>query len=253
MRYTPLVRKAKITRLILIPIFCRFTDTPINSKMNQVPLDQTICAYYKKCASNPDSRYRSWDHCYGFFQKHCRDLHLPQVEDAAALQLGFYLASWGMYRGSGFLLQYAYTVHKPVIRALASSQFSKLWKRDIGTHHNDINLAATIMELVKSVRAAYRQFDEKPTDTLVTKVLLGTVGCLPARDRLFEKGFKDQGLCYGSLNCHFVDRILRFVIGNRLELAELQPKILVLGGFPYPLMKLVDMHFWQIGDNLESR
>ena len=218
--------------------------------MSQVPLDQTIGTYYKKCASDPHSRYRSWDHCYGFFREHCRDL--LQVEDAAALQLGFYLASWGMYRGSGFLFKYAYTVHKPVIRALASSQFSKLWQRDIGTQDNDIELAATIMELVESVSDAYRQLGEEPTDRLVTKVLLGTVGCLPARDRFFEKGFKAQGFCYGSLNCHFVDRILRFVIDNRPELAELQPKILDLGGLPYPLMKLVDMHFWQIGINLES-
>jgi hypothetical protein len=36
-------------------------------------------------------------------------------KDAAALQLGFYLASWGMYRGSSFLLRRWSTVHVVVV------------------------------------------------------------------------------------------------------------------------------------------
>jgi hypothetical protein len=41
--------------------------------------------------------------------------------DHAALQLGFYLASWGMYGGSSFLLQYDYTV----IGALSSGRLNR--------------------------------------------------------------------------------------------------------------------------------
>ena len=102
------------------------------------------------------------------------------------------------------------------------------------------------MELVKSVKAAYAGFG-KPTDTLATKVLLGTVGCLPACDRFFIQGFRAQGQPYSHLSLAFVERILKFVIRNRLELSELQTMIIGRGGFRYPLMKLVDMYFWQIG------
>ena len=166
--------------------------------MSQKPLDQTIRKYYK-CAKDPDSRFRSWDYCYDFFRKNYNKLHLPEVEDDAARQLGLYLASWGMYRGSGFLLQYAYTVHKPVIRALASSEeFLDLLQHDVGAKNSDIELTQTIMDLVKLVRKAYcpfgRRFDKKPTDTLVTKVLLGTVGCLPARDTYFRMVSRTRGL-----------------------------------------------------------
>ena len=41
----------------------------------------------------------------------------PRI-DEAALQLGFYLASWGMYRGSSFLLRRTYTVHEEVVERL---------------------------------------------------------------------------------------------------------------------------------------
>lgn len=37
-----------------------------------------------------------------------------------ALNLGFYLASWGMYRGSSFLVHKDYTVHEGAVRILAS-------------------------------------------------------------------------------------------------------------------------------------
>ena len=215
--------------------------------MSQVTLDQSIGRYYdEQCVRDTDGRGRSWEHCYGFFREHCGDL--LQVEDTAALHLGFYLASWGMYRGSSFLLQRTYTAHLPVIRALASPKFSNLWQRDIGTHDDDVKL---IMALVESVRAAYEPFG-KPTDTLTTKVLLGTVGCLPACDRFFIQGFRAQGYPYSCLNGRFVERIIRFCIDNRLELAQLQSMIIDRGGPRYPLMKLVDMHFWQIGSDLES-
>src|SRR5271157_828470 len=76
-------------------------------------------------------RYRSWEHCYGYFHRTTpRDIAADRNQ--AALQLGFYLASWGMYRGSSFLLQHAYTVHLGVIERLVSPQFSVLWGKDLG-------------------------------------------------------------------------------------------------------------------------
>ena len=216
--------------------------------MSQTELDQPIRQYYKEQCLPPDARGRSWDHCYGFFQKNRESLLEVEVQDAAALHLGCYLTSWGMYRGR-FLRKHAYTVHKPVIRVLASSQFSDLWQPDLGsTPSEDIKLAGTIMDLVEKVEAEYRKLtDQQKMDTLVTKVLLGTVGCLPARDSYFETGFKPYlkpGVPYGSLNRRFVETILGFCRDNRGELDELRSEI---RDRPYPLMKLVDMYFWQIG------
>ena len=48
------------------------------------------------------------------------------------------------------------------------------------------------------------------SDTLVTKVILGTFGCLPACDRYFIDGWKSEGFKYSYLNSKFVDRVLIF-------------------------------------------
>ncbi|MXY67880.1 MAG: hypothetical protein F4Y47_04895 [Acidobacteriia bacterium] len=217
--------------------------------MTAATLAQTIGRYYEQAHSDPDGRERSWDHCYGFFREHCRDL--AQVKETAALHLGFYLASWGMYRPSGFLWRHTYTAHIPVICTLASPKFSELLHHDIGSQDRDVELAPTIIELVQSVKVAYQRFGNA-SDLLATKVLLGTVGCLPACDRYVKNGFAAQKLLFSRLDRGSVDRILQFCVQNRMELAEQQSKIDDCGGPRYPLMKLVDMHFWQIGYELES-
>jgi hypothetical protein len=161
-------------------------------------------------------------------------LSTPSVaadRDHAALQLGFYLASWGMLRASGFLLQYAYTIHLGVIDQLVAPQFSVL----LGAFY--------------AIREAYRPVvpQRSASDILVTKVLLGTFGCLPACDTYFKIGFKRAGFPYSSVNAHFLQRLLHFATDNLGALREEQRRIQTTSGICYPLMKLVDMYFWQIG------
>jgi hypothetical protein len=166
--------------------------------------------------------------------------------DLAALNLGFYLASWGMYRGSSFLLQHDYTVHKPVVTAVLSERLAPLWERDLGSDAKDVELSSLIFEAVGIVKAAYKPFGEA-TDTLATKVLLGTVGCLPACDRYFVDGFKLSGQQYSYLNRLFVVRMLGFCTNHIDELRDQQRSIYSVSGMHYPIMKLADMFFWQIG------
>ena len=48
-------------------------------------------------------RGKSWEHCYTFFRKYKTLRNDKLLVDYAALHLGFFLASWGMLRGSSFL------------------------------------------------------------------------------------------------------------------------------------------------------
>jgi len=196
-------------------------------------------------------RYRSWEHCYGYFQR-TTPKAIAADRDHAALQLGFYLASWGMYRGSSFLLQHAYTVHLAVIDQLVAPRFSVLWKQECGAGDNDTKLVPIILEAIDAVREGYRPFapaaeSRQASDTLVTKVILGTFGSMPACDRYFIDGFRIAGFRYSYLNAKFVERVLHFCRDNLRDLREEQTRIERLGGMQYPLMKLVDMYFWQIG------
>ncbi len=161
-----------------------------------------------------------------------------------------------MYRGSSFLLQHAYTVHLRVIDKLFEPPVSALWEREFGASDNDVELVPIILESIKAVREAYRPFaptaeSRQASDTLVTKILLGTLGCLPACDRYFIDGFKSAGLRYSYLNTNFIERVLHFCRTNFREFREEQENIERIGGMRYPLMKLVDMYFWQTGFELD--
>jgi hypothetical protein len=201
-------------------------------------------------------RYRSWELCYGYLRGNTAQA-ITAERDHAALQLGFYLASWGMYRGSSFLLQRAYPVHRGVIDLFVAPRFSILRDREFGANQRDTELIPLILELAGAIRETYRPFapdseSRQASDTLVTKIILGTFGCLPACDRYFIKGWKIAGFKYSYLNASFVERVLRFCLDHLTELSEEQTDIErgvdgQGGGMRYPLMKLVDMYFWQIG------
>jgi hypothetical protein len=217
-------------------------------------IHRPIATFYGSVAGE-HHRYRSWEHCYSYFRR-ARPDGLAKDRDHAALQLAFYLASWGMYRGSSFLLQHAYTVHWGVIDVMAGARFNKLWDADFGASETDDRFMPQIRELIVALKEAYKPFalnpgSAQPTDTLITKVILGTFGCLPACDRYFIDGFKSEGFKYSYLNDNFVGRVLTFCREHLPELREEQASIEQSGGIRYPLMKLVDMYFWQIGYEME--
>ena len=101
----------------------------------------------------------------------------------------------------------------------------------------------SIRKLIKELSSHYMiEHGVTPTDTLISKIILGTLGCLPAFDRFFVDGVKEQGYNFKSLKEKSLVHLFEFVNGNRDELVAIQKK------HPqYPLMKLVDMYFWQVG------
>ena len=75
-------------------------------------IDELISAaqtFYDDARANENGRSRSWEHCYRVFRDARTD---PSPDyDYLSLHLAFYLASWGMYRGSCFIFQKDYKVH----------------------------------------------------------------------------------------------------------------------------------------------
>jgi hypothetical protein len=200
---------------------------------------------------NPHHRYRSWHYCYGYFQHDNDRQEIARDPDSAALQLATYLASWGMYRGSGFLLNYAYTVHTGVIERLIAPEFDLLWEREFGAVVDDPDLIPVILDAVAAIREAYAPFAAgamrlAASDTLVTKVLLGMIGCVPACDEYFKLGFA-QCYPYSDVNRLFLQRVHRFCRCNLEAIETERQHIFETLGVLYPLMKLVDMYFWKVG------
>jgi len=218
--------------------------------MSVLMIHEKIGAYCK--ATDMDKRHLkeySWLNCYRHFTETTPEILADEAgRNHAALHLGFYLASWGMFRNS-FLGSHAYTIHHGVIDRLRAPLFSDLWTEEFGIRDKDFTLACLILQAAEAIREAYRPFasPRQPSDTLVTKVLFGTFGCVPACDRYFQAGFRSCGFQYGAPNDAFLGSIFHFCKDHLSELREEQTWIEGQFGVRYPLMKIIDMYFWQIG------
>ncbi len=148
-------------------------------------------SFYNDLKKDPYGRYRSWEHCYSNFY-HVREKNNIDV-DYLSLQLAFYLASWGMYRGSSFLLQKDYKIHVPVVEKLLNKKYDSLMGINCSELKNEVNqkklieLNAFMSKYYDVIRRNVKEKDLKNnlSYTLITKILMGTMGCVPAYDRYF--------------------------------------------------------------------
>lgn len=220
---------------------------------------QLIRDYFNETIKDPHGRYMSWRHCYKTFSEN-RNITDEQVIDYLSLHLAFYLASWGMYRGSSFLLQKDYKVHIPVVMIIQEQQYNPLYcisAEDLCKEEN-LNL---LNDIVVRIRGCYAK--EQPstdgitnnaTDTLVTKILLGTLGCVPAFDRYYVDSVKKNHVSKGLLNRNSVRSVAEFYRDNLKVFENLRHELSECG-IEYPPMKLMDMCFWQDAyvDDLKER
>ena len=204
--------------------------------------------YLSGITSDPFHRYRSWDNCHqAFSADHATENH--------SLELAFYLASWGMYRGSSGLLQKNHLIHKGAVDILFS-------KNNLAIRCNSENEVSKesiplILQVQKHLahhyssilftRRAAMQKSINPTDTLTSKILLGTFACVPAYDRYFINGLKEVGLKHSKFNSHSLEELFIFINSNLTEIKKCQSLIKRKIDRYYPVMKILDMYFWQIG------
>jgi len=217
-----------------------------------------------------DTRYKSWEWCHNEFYKlkdryfNANETEKENIIDLLSLHLAFYLASWGMYRGSSYLLQRDYKAHKPAIKEILELDYDLLWKYE--PNPNNIEKANNLLfdkdiGIYWKVKKSYPNYkkdkDDEASDTLTTKILLGTFGCIPAFDRYLKSGISN----YKQQNN--VSKIGDYKITQSIENKSGSTesfKALALFAYQYhkslaiqnyPIMKCVDMYFWQVGYELD--
>lgn len=239
--------------------------------------------FYGELKVQDRHRYCSWEHCYAQFYEARQNPEKANV-DNLSLHLAFYLASWGMYRGSSFLLQYDYTIHTFVVEEILKQKYNKL----LGLECNELNneeICSLLDGLNMEIKKIYDPFRSKvkelkgkkdisqdiPQDIsniLVSKILLGTLGCVPAYDRFFVKAVTNideetkKKVTTRNYNIASLQKLIKFYEEHQERLEELRSKFLIEYQFNedkktllYPQMKVLDMVFWKIGFDLskESR
>lgn len=221
--------------------------------MNTVDLIlESSVKFYDTLKKDENGRYRSWEHCYSNFIN-ARDNKNAEL-DYLSLQLAFYLASWGMYRGSSFLLQKDYKIHIPVVKELLKEEYDPLAGIDCVELKREKNqrllekINAFLDEYYSNIRGEVKNIKVRNqlSSTLITKILMGTLGCVPAYDRYFISGIKKQKVASGNYNMKSIGQLVDFYESNIVELENIR-KNMKVNGMAYPQMKILDMAFWQIG------
>lgn len=259
----------------------------MNEKTNflvkeEVYFEEAIGLFEDKSNNKWENRYKSWNHCYNIFHyvkdnikdnKTKLDDELYEIsnknkwtyKDELALHLAFYMASWGMYRGSSFLLQNDYTIYKEVVEAIFDSKYDDLWDDSkLFSSENNVDkikdLYYAIFEKLKPYKcyfvnkSYFKNETQEPQSreflTIITKIILGTIGCFPALDRNFKQGFglqktsskKDKTINNKTTNEYVnncIKRVYELVCAKYEQYKQNNQNIT-----KYPFMKQIDMYYF---------
>ena len=209
--------------------------------------------YYQETDNDPNSRFRSWEHCYLVFHK--ARMNGDANSDYLSLQLAFYLASWGMLRGSSGLLKKDYRVHIPVVEMILEDDYNDLF----GISCRDLEQESTLAKLEglkMRMRKHYREHGVTLTDTLFTKILLGTFGCVPAYDDYLRKAVKHFKIIARQVipyNRQTITTLADYYIAHEAAFEAVRNAFRLHGpeAMIYPQMKVLDMGLWKIGSELD--
>ncbi|MBQ7209750.1 MAG: hypothetical protein IJS05_02500 [Paludibacteraceae bacterium] len=210
----------------------------------------------------PEGRAASYDFCYGYFQAHCHEL--SKNIELSCLHLWSYLASWGMLRGSGKLISNcSMKVLTDVIMYLDSLHDSD-WILDVDDYSDEdkrdriIEIYNDLSSKIRSIKVDGALVGVNATITLVTKIMLGTIGCVPAFDDFFSSTFRsefatDKPHCgFRILNSNALLHIHTFYLENKEALKDVMIPVIDFNGNPMPGLfykkaKLIDMFGWNVG------
>ena len=205
---------------------------------------------------NPENRYASFDYCYNYFQAFRESGTLREMSNDAniemsCLQLGYYLASWGMLRGSSFLLTKAsVTIYKPIIEML-SERPEEEWAINVSSY--DDTTIDQLLKLEEKIKLTFGPYKDSASDTLATKILLGVMGNVPAFDTNFNNGYKRVFGSGNGFGKKALNNIGQFYQKNKMFFDEIKISTFDFSSGKemerfYPEAKLIDMSFFIEGE-----
>lgn len=200
-----------------------------------------------------NKRDASYDFCYLYFQRNKGKLGGKNME-CSCMHLWSYLASWGMLRGSSALLQCSPAVLKELIKYLDLISTSAIWSADVNTY--DSNTKQLIIDVYNKIASILKNNTQNvPSVTLVTKIMLGVFGCVPAFDTFFTKTFRVLYDDFRSVRDTELSDIMDFYIKHKAIIDKMAIPVIDFGENPtsyhYKKAKLIDMFGFMVGQHIK--
>lgn len=193
-----------------------------------------------------------WYHCFNYFNTSRYRLLTATDYNMLSLHLSVYLAQANMYHGSSFILQNGYKVHREAIQLICSPKYhglSGISCEALGLEGN----RALLFDLTDKIKVIYHQVrqttylglgkkePESPvSQNLITKVLLGTLGCVPAFDGRAQSVFKQFQLGPQTYSPEAVMSLVDFYQREEADFSRLA-RIIKSRQVDVPQMKLIDI------------
>lgn len=209
---------------------------------------QEIIEFHKENTETNIHAYQGWDDCYDAFCK-SDDLQLLSLHLAACM------GSYGMYRGNSLLRLSNYKVHIGAVRIMKNYRKNPV---DAWLDRNDENSNEETLDEVIKLYEELKQFyngqrdtistsgrPNSVTPTLITKIMMCALGCVPAYDRFFVAGLDAKITKRFGRNS--LNQVIAFCVENQSNIIECQKKMQTPDGHTYPVMRVVDLHFWLKG------
>ena len=204
--------------------------------------NENIDTFLRPYLKDKNHRYNFYDLCRDAFLKYRKDKGKNKY---LALILFSYLSSWGMLRNS-FLLQKDFLFNLPIVEILCLEKYDTLYVNTIPTD-KDIDL---ILELKTKIEDCYKTqlfYDTegketkiaKVSETLTSKILLGTTGMTLAYDRYVREGLSKYKL-RNSFNKESLLELTSIANSNKAIIDTYIKKL----GTLYTPMKMLDMFFF---------
>ena len=216
-----------------------------------------------------DLRYASFDYCYNHFYKIDK---IQDMEKSCAI-LWSYLSSWGMLRGSTNLLKMNYHALIEIVNYIekCGKDNPEYWDIDFPYSNEDIVKLSNIYNDIEEIiikKSNSIDINNKPTNTLVTKIMLGIFASVPAFDNNVASFFnefieKDKGKTYiknqgvNEKTCNVINKIEKIVKEEELKEILSNDKYYSNNfdesrGEKYTKAKLIDMYCFNVGAKIEN-
>jgi|GEM_PF-3631112 len=203
-------------------------------------------------------RERSWDYLWDYVHPNVgtpdgrNSLITGKNRELTSLHLGFFLASWGMFR-KGRLRSQNLRFFEALAEELFGRTEQQFWELELDHFRCADQPAILFDKVVKRLRAFLRtSIGQGDTSLIVGKVLLGAWGQCPARDRYFNLGFnafQNEHRANPRYGGQFEGSFLRYiaVLAHENGWHLYAPRE---NGTPYPAGKVADMAFFNYGENV---
>jgi len=195
-------------------------------------------------------RPQSWDFCFEYFSDPVR---VERDKQTSCMQLGYYLASWGMLRGGSYLFKHTNARHY-----LSALDVIKEYEHEIRgvtpASFGERDTQKLLISLYNDLGNALLP-EGGQRITLVTKTMMGVWGVFPSADTYFLRTFKafatsmQKRVVFSRLSVGLIELIGEFYDVYRKEIEQLATSYQTIDfishrstGRSLPAAKIIDIY-----------